>query len=235
MVYKFTNFRSILNKLYTDLNLTTELNESHVISWIAECLDKIGTFYQYEEITTILTLVDGKVELPCNFDKLVSITNNNRPLSWSSSSNLRDYGCEDCKITTCCTDNYFYISGNMIITDIKNTYDNTICLTYLGMPVDEEGYPLIPDDVSFKEACTKYITYMLDVREWRKGNIPDKIMERSEREALWYIGQAKGQGNMPNVAQLERLKNIATRLLPLNNEYKKNFISNGDMERKFRK
>ena len=73
MIYKYTSFKNILNKLYRDLNLTTEINESHVLEWCAEILAKIGAYAQYEEINAVLQLTDGKVELPCNFDKLVYI------------------------------------------------------------------------------------------------------------------------------------------------------------------
>ena len=220
MIYKYTSFKNILNKLYRDLNLTTEINESHVLEWCAEILAKIGAYAQYEEINAVLQLTDGKVELPCNFDKLVYISCDSKPLAWSSNSNLHQYGCDDCKIPTNISKNYFYISNNMIITDIKDTEPVTeICITYLGTPVDEEGYPMIPDDVYFSEACASYVTYKLDYREWRKGNTPDKVMQKSEVDYLFYVKSAKGAANMPNAAQLENIKNIIVRLIPKQNSY----------------
>jgi hypothetical protein len=231
MIYKYVSYKYVLNKLYRDLNLTTEINESHVISWISECLDKIGSYYQYEEITKQIELRDGKAELPINFDKLIYVTYNNKPLSWSTSNKLH-YASDNCKVPTCCTDNYFYINNSFIITDIKN--NDCISLTYLGMVLDDDGYPLIPELTSFLEACSKYITYMLDYREWRKGNVPDKVLDKSEEEYLWYITQAKGDANSLNIHQMERLKNIWVRLLPQHNEFKDNFKNLGEQERKFR-
>lgn len=234
MIYKYISAKSIIAKLYRDLNITTELNESHILEWLGEVLQKIGAFSQYEEINDILELTDGKAFLPSNFDRLVYITHNNKPLSWSTSSNLHNYDCPDCnKIPNCCTDNNFYISNNIIITDIKEK-DSKICITYLGVPIDEEGYPLIPDDIYFIEACSKYVMYMLDYREWRKGNIPDKVVQKSEQDYLFYINSARGSANMPNLAQLERLKNVWVRLSPLNNEYSKNFRNLGNQERRYK-
>ena len=235
MIYKYTSFKNILNKLYRDLNLTTEINESHVLEWCAEILAKIGAYAQYEEINATLQLTDGKVELPCNFDKLVYISCNGKPLSWSSNSNLHQYGCEDCKISTNTSNNYFYISNNIIITDIKDTEPVTkICITYLGTPVDEDGYPMIPDDVYFSEACASYVTYKLDYREWRKGNTPDKVMQKSEIDYLFYVKSAKGAANMPNERQLRNIKNIWTRLIPNMNDENHFFSKNSEQERKYK-
>ncbi len=235
MIYKFVGFKSILNKIYSDLALTTEVNEAHIIGWIGECLEKVGAYSQYEELNTILELKDGMVELPINFDALINISHNNRNMSWSTSSSVNNYYCPDCKIPTCCTDNNFYISGNSIITDIKSNDDNqNICITYMGTVVDQDGYPMIPDRIEYIELCVKYVTYMLDYREWRKGNIPDKVSQKSEQEYLWAIGAAKGAANMPNLQQTERLKNIWTRLIPQMNEYRTGFNNLGKQERRFR-
>jgi hypothetical protein len=237
MIYKNVSSKTILNKIYRDLNLTTEINESHVIEWIAETLEKIGAYSQYEEINTILELDNGRVELPCNFDSLVYITYNNKPLRWSTSSYLNDYICPDCKIPayTSSTEYSFYISNNILITDIKSLEpDNKICLTYLGTPVDEEGYPMIPDNVYFAEACAKYVTYMLDNREWRKGNLPDKVLQKSEQDYLFYVNSARGAANMPNERQLRNLKNIWVRLIPNQNDEQHAFNKSSNPERRYK-
>lgn len=235
MIYKYTSFKNILNKLYRDLNLTTEINESHVIEWCSEILAKIGAYSQYEEINSKIELTNGRAELPCNFDSLVYISHGGKPLSWSTSSNLHEYECEDSKVPKCCTDYYFYISNNTLITDIPNTdSDQFIYLNYLGTPVDEEGYPMIPDDVYFMEACTKYVIYMLDYREWRKGNIPDKVLNKSETDYLFYVNSARGSANMPNERQMRNLKNIWIRLIPNMNDENNFFRKNSEKERRYR-
>jgi len=234
----YVSSKFVLNKLYRDLNIGTEINEAHLYEWIAEILAKIGTYYQYDEINTILELEDGKVKLPLDFYKLIFLTHNNKPLMWSSNSFVKDYACEDCQkqIPTCCETYSFYINNNYLITDVKSTSpDNKICISYLAVPVDEDGYPLVPDDVYFMEACSKYVTYMLDYREWRKGNITDKVFQKSEQDYLWYVGAAKGSANMPNLQQTENLKNVWVRLIPKQDSFNNNFrtINNAERRRRF--
>lgn len=221
MINGYQSFRVVLNKIYRDLNLTTEVKETDVAEWCSEILEKIGTFDQYEQIKTCLDINNGKVQLPINFHKIVDISFNNIPLVWANNSMYNQYTCEGCKIPSCCIENTynFYINNSYIITNIpdevlNSSSEHTVCIIYLGIPTDDEGYPLVPNDVYFMEACTKYVTYMLDYREWRKGNIPDKILSKSETDYLWYVGAAKGSANMPSKRQLENLKNIWVRLIP---------------------
>lgn len=235
MINGYTSYKTVLAKIYRDLKLTTEVSEETVVEWIAETLDKIGTYNQYVEVKTCIDLIDGKAHLPAGFYKIVDIMFDNQPISWANNSMYNQYTCEGSKIPHCCTGYNFYINDSYIITDIPNTVYNTdgnqaISIIYLSVPVDTEGMPLVPDDVYFIKACVSYVTYMLDYQEWRKGNLPDKVLNKSETDYLWDINAARGSGNMPNAAKLDRLKNIWVRLMPLQN--RRNL---GEPERRFHK
>lgn len=222
MVDKFVSSKNVLNKLYRDLGLNTEINEAHVIEWIAEVLEKIGTYSQYKQMKECLEVVNGIAKLPTNFYKISDLRFNNEQLSWANNDSYSEYACSACTIKKCCARYTFYISGGNIITNLKETDinregDSALCISYLGVPIDSEGYPLVPDDVYFLEACSKYVTYMLDYREWRKGNLADKVINKSETDYLWAVGAAKGSGNTPNAAKLENIKNVWVRLIPRQN------------------
>lgn len=222
MIKGYTTIKTVMAKIYRDLGSTTEINEADAIEWIAEVLEKIGTFAQYDNNKVCLDITDGKAKLPTNFHKLVDIAYKGNPLTWATNTMYNDYACDNCTISSCCSDYEFYINNNYIITNINDT-DEQLCIIYLGIPIDSEGYPLVPDDAYFLEACSKYVTFMLDYREWRKGNIPDKVFQKSEQEYLFYVKAAKGSANMPNAAQLENLKNMWVRLIPKHNQYNKFF------------
>lgn len=237
MVYGYVTIDAVIAKLYRDLGINTEVNESHIIEWCAEALDKIGAYAQYKEIKDCFKLENGKVKLPVNFYRIKDIGYNGQPLSWASPSMLTAYGCEGSGIPTCCTTNNFYIEGCYIITDIEVSQDVSIQnlnLVYLGVPVDTNGYPLIPDDVYFMEALTKYVTYMLDYREWRKGNVPDKVYQKAEQDWLFYVNSARGSANMPDERQMANLKNIWTKLIPDMNGDTNFFKQNASRERRIR-
>ncbi len=237
MLGKYVNIRTLIAKLYRDLSISTEIPENNVIEWCAEVLEKIGTYAQYTQNKECLQLVDGKAVLPINFHKIIDIAYNNKPLSWANNSLYSEYSCEGCTIPTCCSEFTFYINDSYIVTNIASTDSNeednySLCIVYLGIPVDEEGYPMIPDDVYFMEACAKYVTYKLDYIEWRKGNLADKIIQKSEYDYIFYCGAAKGSANTPSTAQLENYKRQWVKLIPNMNQYNEGFKNLNIQERR---
>lgn len=258
MITKFVSIKYTISKLYRDLGINHEIPEGDIIEWCAEALSLIGAYGQYEEISDCLELVNGKAKLPCGFEKLVDINYRNNPVYWATNTNANNYQCSGCKIPTCqdgtCTYT-FYINDNYIISNITtngvmfdtngniqsnftdNTSNNTtnICIVYLGIPTDDDGYPLIPDDIYYQKALTAYVTMMVDKQDWRKGKLPDKIWMNSENDWFYYVNSARGSANMPNLAQLENLKNVWKRLLPTVNEYKKGFVNFNKEEKLNRK
>lgn len=238
MITGYTSYKAIMARLYSELGSLTEIQEDDCIEWIADALSMIGSYAQYNETNVILELEDGKAKLPNNFYKLIDIRYNNRPLMWSSNSFVRDYACDGCLIPQPCKScdmHSFYINGSYLITDIKEVSpSNKICISYLGVAVDEEGYPLIPDDIYFFKACVAYVTHRMDYREWRKGNITDKVFQKSESEWLFYVNSARGAANMPNAAQLENLKSVWVRLIPKQDSYYSAFKNINDPEKRRR-
>jgi len=222
----------IISKLYRDLGINSEISESDVIEWVSEALLFIGAFDQFETRIEKLTVENNKVKIPCGFYKLYNINYGNEPMYYSGKSLINNYFCDDCEIQVCRTGNCnqtFYLNDSYIITSLE---EGEICIQYLSFPVDEDGYPTIPDDVYYMKACTAYVIKMCDYRMWRKGSIPDKVFKHSENEWDWYCAAAKGAANMPDIQKLENLKNILIRLIPQQNAFNNNFANITTQERK---
>jgi len=230
MIVRFNNIRTVIASIYRTLGTNSEVPEADIMEWAAESLAIIGAYSQYTEVSVCLDLKNGKAKLPCGFDKLVDISYLGKPLYWASNTNANNYQCTECSIPTCndpggC-DTTFYLNDSYLITNIKESTsgdNNSVCIVYLGIPVDEDGYPMIPDDVYYTKAVSSYIIERVDYQEWRKGKITDKVYEKSEFNWLFYVNSARAAGNMPNAAQLQNLSVIMTRLMPLRHEYSKGF------------
>jgi hypothetical protein len=233
MINGYISIKNIISTLYRDLGVNTEINESDLVEWSAEALSLIGAYSQYIEISKCLTLKKGKAALPIGFQKLVDVRYNGKPLYWATNTNANNYQCDGCQLSVCNNNESltFYINDNYIITNIKNEINSDLCMVFLSLPVDDEGWPMIPDSVYYSKAIVSYIIERLDFRQWRKGKIPDKVYQKSEQDWLFYVNSARGDANMPNLAQLENLKNIMTRLVPLRNDYSRGFKNISKRER----
>jgi len=224
MITGYVSSKTIIAKLYRDLNINYEINEGDSIEWISEGLKLIGAYGQYNETTHCLELSLGKAKLPCDFHKLVDINWDGRPMHWATNTNASNYQCDNCQIPVCdVCDLNFYINDSYLITNINTDSTAELCMVYLAAPVDDEGYPMIPDDVYYAKALAAYITYMMDYADWRKAKLTDKVLAKSEKEWLFYVNSARGSANMPNTAQIENLKSIWQRLIPNPNAYDRNF------------
>jgi len=100
MIAGHVSIKVVIDKIYRDLGVNTELPFDDMIEWLGEALAFIGAFTQYENVSTKLQVTDYKVKLPCDFYKLAEIGFNNLPLYWSGNSLVSDYFCRDCQIPT---------------------------------------------------------------------------------------------------------------------------------------
>lgn len=234
MISGFVSIKVVLAKLMRDLGINEELPEANLIEWAGEALSLIGAYSQYEAISECLTLENGKAKVPCGFHKLVSINYKSYPVFWATNTNANNYQCNNCQIPICSSgicEYTFYLNDSYLITNINDS-NASLCIVYLGIPLDDEGYPMVPDDVYYMKALTSFITYMLDYQDWRKGKTTDKVFEYSKSEWNHYVNAARASALMPNAAQLERLKNVWRRLMPLTNEYSRGFMNLGKAERR---
>jgi hypothetical protein len=99
----------------------------------------------------------------------------------------------------------YHISHNRITTSFKT---GVMYVTYLAMPVDERGWPLVPDNVSFRDALFWKVTYHLSMLN--PSALPNKQMQDMEyckQKWDWYCGQARAEANMPDQAMMSRMAN----------------------------
>lgn len=122
----------------------------------------------------------------------------------------------------------YNVQGNYIFTSFKDGAQ--VIMFYKAFPVDQEGYPLIPDDISFKQAVQSYIRLKVDYMLWRRNIIARDVFEYSEREWMWYVGQAKTKALTPNYDMMESWKNQHLTLMPRINEQARNFEGIGQSQ-----
>jgi len=121
----------------------------------------------------------------------------------------------------------FDLNNNNITLSVK---EGKVCMAYLAITTDEEGLPLIPEDTSYQLAVKKYLTMKVDYIAWRRGTLQQAVFEHSQQEWMWYVGQAGNKAKMPNIDQLEAIKNQTMRLLPKVNAHETFFKSLGSPE-----
>ena len=103
------------------------------------------------------------------------------------------------------TDIDYKVEHNRVTTAFK---DGFIRLQYLALPVDDRGWPLVPDDVSFRDALFWKIAYHVSMRDPACLKNP-RMQDMEYCRQMWskYCNQARAAANMPTLEQTERFAN----------------------------
>jgi hypothetical protein len=202
------------NKMSTSepVNTDTVFSESDIISVSIDMFnlvsDNTGTAHQ-KALAKLNTEADTK-------SLIISLLNN------GTKSNIRVGGGE---VET--DDITYVVNGGYIKCNRRSGY---LMVVYQAIPLDEAGYPLIPDNASFLDAIYWYIVMKLYYPEWKQGTIRDAVYYDARRSWNYYCKQAYGNALMPNHDEMEAIKNTWIRLIPDMESHKTFYTKQGQRE-----
>ena len=238
---KFVSVKSIVAKLYRDLRLTEEEDFTDIIEWCGEALDFIHVYPQYKTKEPLaLQVKNYKAELPCDYIQMQSIEYNGYNIIYSnnlfgpqdntsSPYYLTPYSYNQKKIENVVfVDpsgiNYFTGKNSVIIENgyVKTSFkEGDINIVYTGMVLDDEGYPMVPDNVSFREALYWFCTYKYLYPKALNNEINSKFYEDAFQKWQYYCNQAGAEAMMPDLITLENIKRSFISLRPNLNKFNK--------------
>ena len=106
---------------------------------------------------------------------------------------------------------YTYITQNNVVT--TSMKDGWINISYSAIATDDFGYPLIPDNESFKVALEYYIIHRTLEGLWSMGKITDKVFQYYEQKRHYYSAQATNSMTIKNMDQMETMFNALNRMI----------------------
>jgi hypothetical protein len=243
MINKQISVRYIIAKVLADNDMQEDtLRINDLIEWCAEGLMRIGAFLELDTIVTgkggepLLEVSNYMAALPSDFHSIIQVAISKdetgpfqamRMASGSFDSSrgitIEDTDDDDDETTTYTTiaEKPFQTSfTNDLVYTLKpgyittNQQDGYLMLSYRSIPLDEEGYPYIPDDPGFEDALYWYLTMKLLYPKWVLGKVRDAVYYNARMSWNYYSKQAFGNSMMPNLDMLESIKNTWTRLIP---------------------
>ena len=105
----------------------------------------------------------------------------------------------------------YAIKPGFIITSMPTGF---LKISYDAMYTDQNGYPMIPDMISYIEAIYWYILMKLKYPEYLGGRLNREVYYDIRRSWNFYCKQAYGEAMMPNEDEMETIKNNWNRLIP---------------------
>ncbi len=240
----FIKIDRVLEKVYRDYGFDN-LDWIHCIEWIGECLDFIGAPKTYVEKATdsneklghpnCIKIVDNRGVLPCDMYSLIQafrLQNGNwLPMRVSTDTSHISYHCNKSVDVTRDSELTYKLNNNHIFTSFDT---GEVIMVYLANPTDEDGFPMIPNNIKFISACAAYIADKLSLKWQIQGKaLNPRVINRIEQDVSWYISAADSSARIPTIDDMESWKNNWLKLIPNINSHNTAFRDDGRMERRF--
>lgn len=200
------------------------------VEYTVDFIQLMGTPAIYDEKTAVIEIKDWRGLLPCDFEHMIQVRVAGKPgtapkpvYRYSTHSfhmSPNKMPVSDCELT-------YKIQGMVIFTSTKET---DIEIAYRAFAVDDEGYPLLPDNVSFLRGLESYIKLQWFTILYDMGKISQQVMLNTQQEYAWAAGDAQSEFSRLSLDQAESLFNSFKTLLPRNHEHWKGFFTNSSKE-----
>jgi hypothetical protein len=149
-----------------------------------------------------------------------------QPLQYGASTFHKGSHCDQCVNEITKYKETYVINCGLIQTSFETGY---VCLSYTAFPTDDECFPMVPDDISFREAMFWYIYKKLLLQ-----GIPGRNQKigYDYAELMWqnYCTQARNAANYPDIDKYESFLNQWVRLTPNINSHQYFFETMNDRE-----
>ena len=211
------------------------------VEYAVDFISLMGTPAIYEEKTAIVQVNDWRGQLPCDFEKMIQVRaalgcQHNR--KWMDCCHLwqtpvyrssgHSFHMSKKHPNAMWTGELTYkIQGMVIFTSTK---DVDVEIAYRAFMVDDEGYPLLPDNASFLRGLENYIKLQWFTILFDEGKISHQVLFNTQQEYTWAAGDAQSEFSRLNLDDAETLFNSFKTLLPRNNQHWQSFFTNGSKE-----
>lgn len=221
---RYISIKEVLDNLL-DNPLLQDLTLERVVNYTVDFIRKVGMPKVYIEKTANLEIKEYRALLPCDFHKMIQVRVFREGYSQVFRSSTDSFHLSKDKGDS--HDLTYKLQGQAIYTSMKN---GTIEIVYQAIPVDCDGYPMIADNSSFREALELYITKKRYKVLFDTGKIRGDVYSSTCQDYAFAVGQAQTSLIMPTIDEMESITNSWNTLIPRVREHSFGFINNGSKE-----
>lgn len=240
---KYVSIKNIIATVYRNMKVADNLDFIDAVEWAGEALEFIGGPYHFDQKISKLEIKNHRAKLPCELHYIETTqgapmtiiegecdTNCKYiPMRYTTDSFHHRF-CENNCDTRCKSSLTYIVNDDYIITSFEEGY---VLLSYQAIPIDEEGYPKVPDTIKFKQAVAAHISWRVASILADDGKLPQWRYQKYEQDRDWYIAAAQTSSQMPSIDMMESIKNNWIRLIPKINQHRDSFKSAGEAEQRY--
>lgn len=195
--------------MYTIIN-PDDIQLATVVEGIGHIFGLIGIPDTFETTSSELEVVDYRVAIPLDLIKLEVIRDADVGYILTRATDKLQVTGEDS------FDPGFYTYKENNGYYYFNFEEGDIEIIYTRFITDSNGFPMIPEDMTWQMAIMWGIVVMAAQKLWAQGQLADKVFTYYRQQKNFYIDRAQRSAKMPDMATMNNVMNGITRLFPIN-------------------
>lgn len=202
--------------------LLQELSFERVVNYTIDFERIVGMPSIFTEKVDIVEINKWRGQLPCDLFAINQVRDCHSKVTYRyATDNFHMNNNKDSQYT-------YKVQGGIIYTSAEDT---KLELSYQAIPLDEEGFPLIPDKSSFIRALELYIKKQWFTVLFDLGKINQAVLQNTQQEYAWAVGQCQSDLIRPTIDQMESITNMWNTLIQRTNAHYNSFSVLGTKER----
>lgn len=224
---RYISLKQILDDVLTH-PLLADVSFERAINHAVHFVRIVGMPKGFDEKTDLVKIKEYRGILPCDLESIIQVRthnecgHNNRVFRYSTDSFHMSENKQHSHDLT------YKVQGGIIFTSMR---DGTIEIAYRAIPVDSDGYPMIPDNSSFIRALELYIKKQAFTVLFDMGKITPQVYNNVLQEYSWAVGQAQSDLVRPSIDELRSITASWNTLIPRVSEHSSGFVNDGTQEK----
>ena len=208
--------------------LLQDLSIETIVDYSIDFMRIVGVPSIFEEKVEKAEVINYRSSLPCDYYQMIQIRaldpNHNILGTFRYSSD--SFHMSDTKPEY--ADYSYKVQGNIIYLSVPN---GLIEIAYQAIPIDSDGYPLIPDNSSFTRALEAYIKKQHFTILFDLGKIGNGPLAQVQQDYAWAVGDCQSEFNRLTIDKAESFYNSWRTLIIRSSEHRTGFLHNGTQEK----
>lgn len=215
----YISIKEILDNIM-DHPLLKDVTLERAVNYAVQFSRLMGMPKIFIDKTQHLNIENYRAPLPCDFISMTQVKYNGHCMRYTTDSfHLGDK--EDSYDVT------YKLQNSFIYTSIK---EGDIEISYKALLLDEDGFPMIPDNGSYAKALEMYIKKSWFNVLFDLGKITSQVLTVTLQEYAFAAAQAKEDMLTPSVDEMESFTNMWNTLIPRMREHNNGFKNLGTKE-----
>lgn len=208
---KYISIKEIADRIKRG-RLFTDLPFESIVDYAVDVMKLIVNEKYFVTLPAIIEINEFKGALPCGFEYIKSCSKYD--VKSNSYTQMRpgtdNFHTVYNKVGNPSSSNLTYDLNNDVI--FPNFQKGKLFIVYKAIPVSEEGYPMIPDNVNVKLAVENYIKYNYLRDMAPEENVTIRAMSDAEQDYLWYVGKSRAAATNMTLDEMETFANSMSQL-----------------------